>query len=64
MPYVVLFDEPEGSSDVGVVEAMRPTGYSADLWRWLVEQNARLLFVSEGFAEAFVAARDRIEQSA
>jgi hypothetical protein len=62
MPYVVLFNEPEGSTDMGLVEAMRPTGYGADLWRWIVEQNARRLFLSEGFDAAFAEAVAQIEQ--
>jgi hypothetical protein len=62
MPYVVLLGEPEGKGDMALVEAMRPHDHSARLWNWLVEQDARRLFRTDEFLEAFGAARDRIEQ--
>ena len=46
------------------VDAMRPADYSPEFWRWIVEHHARELIASDGFGEAFAAARDRIEQSA
>jgi hypothetical protein len=62
MPYVVLFQEPEGSSEMGLVEAMRPHDYSAQAWRFVVEHHARRLFNSAAFDEVFTEARAQIEQ--
>jgi hypothetical protein len=59
---VVLFQEPEGSSDIGLVDAMRPHDYSGPVWRFVVERHARRLFNSPAFDEAFSQARARIEQ--
>jgi hypothetical protein len=33
MPYVVLLGEPEGRSDMALVDDMAPTGYGRSLWR-------------------------------
>jgi hypothetical protein len=62
MPYVVLLGEPEGKSDIGLVEAMRPSRYSREIWRWVVMQNARRLFLSADFEPAFASSSAKIEQ--
>jgi hypothetical protein len=64
VPSLVMFGAEGSEGDLRAVAEIRPDGYTVELWRWVVEQHARKLIASEGFAEAFAVARDRIEQSA
>lgn len=62
LPSVAIFRAEGCESDMALIEAMRPTGYSRELWGWLVGQNARRLFLSEEFDRALAEAAARINQ--
>jgi hypothetical protein len=62
MPRLALLDDPWGVNDDALVLDLCPTGYGAWSWVWTIEQGARRVFQTDGFREAFGAARDRIEQ--
>jgi hypothetical protein len=64
VPSLVMFGAEGCEGDLRIVEEIRPDGYTVELWRWVVGQHARELIASDGFAEAFAAARERIEQGA
>jgi hypothetical protein len=64
VPRLALLDDPWGVKDAVLVDELCPSGHDLRLWRWIVEHDARRVFGTQDFAEAFAAARDRIAASA
>jgi hypothetical protein len=62
MRCVVILGQPEGKGDISLVDAMQPHDYSRELWRFIVAEDARRLFRSEGFGAAFAEAAERNER--
>jgi hypothetical protein len=62
VPRLALLDDPWGVNDDALIDDPCPTDYELRVWRWIVEQSALRVFATQEFAEAFAAARDRIEQ--
>jgi hypothetical protein len=60
-PSLVMFND-NSSGDAALVDSMCPHDYTSKLCRLIVEYHARKLIASDGFAEAFAAAWDRIER--
>jgi hypothetical protein len=62
IPQIALFGDPWSVNDDKLVCDLCPTDHDLRLWVWIVEHEARRVFGTQEFSEAFAAARDRIEQ--